>query len=369
MGDDDFEYTDMDEKVAQEKMTKRHEEAQKQEDMDKEPTLEELDDEPAHIEGGDDEWAKPEEGADLDSEPSEKEDKEEKEEPEEEVKEEKEEVKEETAEEKKDKEAMEDMLKYLDEDGGGTKYVIKGKEYDLRDLSPQEFKDRFSKAGRFYQRMEELSAKEKTLTERERLAEEGARRSQEIMRKYGDQGTTEQVKVPDALKVREDDMDEVKALKEINAELYTKLGKLEQGYQQQAQTMTEQELYRQLDTLTTEFPMASKEEIVAVKYNYPDADLRTIAENSHNNRMSDDHFNAVTNAHPDKIREIEEKAIEKFLAKKQTAKRVSRKKSSSTVSSKSSDKKTRTPRTFDEIEAREEDMKKGYEDYLDRLND
>jgi hypothetical protein len=351
MGDeDDFEYTDMDKKIEDAK--------------DDEPTLEDLDDEPAHIEGGDDEWAKPEEGADLDSEPPEKE---EKEEPEEEVKEEKEEVKEETAEEKKDKEAMEDMLKYLDEDGGGTKYVIKGKEYDLRDLSPQEFKDRFSKAGRFYQRMEELSAKEKTLTERERLAEEGARRSQEIMRKYGDQGTTEQVKVPDALKVREDDMDEVKALKEINAELYTKLGKLEQGYQQQAQTMTEQELYRQLDTLTTEFPMASKEEIVAVKYNYPDADLRTIAENSHNNRMSDDHFNAVTNAHPDKIREIEEKAIEKFLAKKQTAKRVSRKKSSSTVSSKSSDKKTRTPRTFDE--AREEDMKKGYEDYLDRLND
>ena len=352
-----FEYTDMDAKVAQEKMTERHAKSNKDDDP---VTLEELDDEPVmKIEGGDDEWEAPEEGADLDYTGDKEEEKEE--EVEEEVEEKevaKEEKKELTAEEKADKEAMDAVIHYLDEEGGGTKYKVKGREYDLRDLSPQEFKDRFSKAGRFHERMEELAQKEKTLTERERLAEQGARQSQEIMRRYGGEGKADKVEIPDAYKVHEDDMDEVKALKQGYADLYTTVKNLEQGYQQQVQTVTHQELQRQLDTLVQEFPMASKEEIVAVKYNYPDADLRTIAENSHNNRINDQYIDAVFNARPDKLREIEEKAIEKFLAKKQKATKIPRKKASTTVSSKASSATKKTPRTFDEIEAHLDAFKK-----------
>jgi hypothetical protein len=364
MGEDDFEYTDMDEKVTQEKMTERHEKSQ-EEDDEKEPTLEELDDEPTVLEGGDDEWSKDQEGADLDYKKEEKEEEVEKEE----AKEGKVEKEEPTKEEEADAKIKEDMIKYLDDEGGGTKYVIKGKEYDLRDLSPQEFKDRFSKAGRFYERMEELATKEKTLVERERTVEDGARRSQEIMRRYGTEGKADEVKLPKAYEPHEDDTDTERALKAENAELYKRVDAMEKSSQQQVERMTENELMRQLDGLTKEFPMASKEQIVAVMYEYPDANIRQVAENSHNLLMTDEHFNAVLDSRPERLREIEEKAVEKYLAKKQGTTKVSRKRSSSTVSSKSSEKKTRTPRTFDEIEAQEDAMKQGYEDYLDKLND
>jgi len=85
--------------------------------------------------------------------------------------------------------------------------------------------------------------------------------------------------------------------------------------------------------------------------------------------MTDEHFNAVLNSRPEMLREIKEKAIEEHLAKKQRATKVSRKASSSTVSSKSSSKKTKIPRTFDEIEAREDEIKKGYEEHLRSLED
>lgn len=352
-----FEYTDMDEKVAQEKMTERHAKSQKEEDET--VTLEELDDEPVRLPGGDDEWEMSEEGADLEYTADDKEEKEEKEEvsPDGEKEEKVETEKKLTPEEEADKKAMDEVIHHLDADGGGTKYKIKGKEYDVRDLTPQEFKDRFSKAGRFYEAMEELANERKQVQEKERLAEEGARRSQEIMEKYGG-GKPDEVKIPTALKVLEDDPEDVRALKEMNAQMYTELQGLKTNYQQQAQTMTEQELFRQLDTVTKEFPMASKEEIVAVKYNYPDADLRTIAERSHNNRISDPYIDAVLDARPERLREIREKAIEEYLAKKQQVTKVSRKKSSTTVSSKASSAKKRTPRTFDEIEAQLDNVKR-----------
>ena len=302
------------------------------------------------IEGGDTEWDD-EEGADLEDSGEKKEEAKEVEEVEkEEVKEEEKEL---TEEEKQDEKIKDDVIKYLSEEEGGTKYRVKGKEYDMRDLSPQEFRDRFSKAGRFEQRMEEMAAKEKIINERERLAEDGARRSQEIMRKWGGDESGKVEKLPDFLKPDDDDDDEVRALKEYNANLTQRVDKLESGYEQQGFEAQRQDLFRQLDSLEKEFPMLSKSEVIAVKSmpEYANVDMRVIAENSHNARIGDEYLDAVFKTRPDKLREIEENAIEKHLMKNPKVKKVSRKKSSTVASGKVSSGKKKSPRTLDGIEA------------------
>ncbi len=342
------------------------------------------------VEGGDDEWDKDQEGADLeDSGEGKLTDKDEGKEEEFEVELDEapkvgeklevdgkeytvSEVTEgESEEDARDKQTQEDVIKYLEEDGGGTKYIIKGKEYDLRDLSPQEFKNRFSLAGRAYERFEEVSAKEKQLIERERLAEEGARRSQDIMRRYGEEPSgKDDANLPDILKPDDDDTDLERSLKEMNANLYGKVDKLERGVEQQGDAAKEQYLYRELDSLQEEFPMMSKSEVVAVVSmpEYSDVDIRVIAENSHNDRMSDKYLDAVFKARPDRLREIEEKAVERHLTGKPNVRKVSRRKSSTVTSGKVSSGKKNTPRTFDEIEAREDEMREGYANSLQEVD-
>lgn len=317
---------------------------------------------------GDDDWDKDKEG--------EVEEKEEEVKKEGEVEGEKEGEKELSEEEKKDKKSQEDVIKYLDEtpegEGGGTKYRIKGKDYDLRDLTPQEFKQRFSLAGRAYERMEEVAHKEKDLTRRERLAEEGAIKSQEIMRRYGEEspGKGEETSLPDILKPDDEDTDLEKSLKEMNANLYKRVGSLESGMQRQDFEAKGQNLHRQLDSLQEEFPMMSKSEVIAVVSmpEYADVDIRVVAENSHNERMGDTYLDSVFKVRPDKLREIEERAIEKHLTGKPNVRKISRKSSSTVASEKVSSGKKRPPRTFDEIEAREGEMRRGYDESLQEVD-
>jgi len=319
----------------------------------KEPKVEEL-----RFKDGDDEWDKENKEGEVD----------EKEEEKKEEVEEKEGEKELSEEEKKDKKTQEDVIKYLEEtpegEGGGTKYRIKGKDYDLRDLTPQEFKQRFSLAGRAYERMEEVAHKEKELTRREGLAEQGAIKSQEIMRRYGEEspGTGKETSLPDILKPDDEDTDLERSLKEMNADLHKRVGSLESGQKRQDFEVKGQALHRQLDSLQEEFPMMSKSEVVAVVSmpEYADVDIRTVAENSHNERMGDKYLDSVFKVRPDKLREIEEKAIEKHLTGKPNVRKISRKSSSSVASEKVSSGKKRPPRDFDEIEAREDEMRRGY---------
>lgn len=337
----------------------------------------EPDDEPTVLEGGDKEWEAPEEGADLDKSGEEEIDETEDEEIEEKEieldevpqvgetiaidgKEYTVEGVEEEEGSELDRKIMEDTIKYLEE-SGGTKYVVKGKEYDLHDLSPQEFRDRFSKAGRFYERMQELAEKEKQLIKREGLAEEGARRSQEILDQQGARGRkADKVDIPDVLKPADDDTDLERTLKELNTDLLNRVDKLERGINETTRAYGEQQLERELTTLKKEFPMMSQDEVIAVLSYYPDSDIRVVAENSHLNRVSDEYIDSVLKHRPDKLREIKESAVEEHLKAHPNVRKISRKKSSTTASKKISDKKKSTPRTFDEIEARYDELHKGY---------
>jgi len=359
--DDDFGYVDLEAKAKEADAERATKEEKDEGDLDRHPQdkVEEL-----RFKDGDDEWDKIQEGADLDdSGEGKKEDVEEKVDEKEEKKVEGKEEK--TKEEEVDEKLKEDLITYLDKEGGGTKYIVKGREYDLRDLSPQEIKQRFSLAGRAHQVMEEGAEARKQIDERERIAREGAEHSREIMRRYDKVSGRETDNIPEALKPNDLDTDNEKALKEYALGLTNKMSTLEKGFDDQKVIGQERELQSQLGTLEKEFPVMSREQVIAVKAFYPDADIRTIAENSHMNQTSDATVKKVLEFRPDVVRGIKEEGVKEYLAKKQGKTGIPRRRSSSTVSSKSSEKtKTRTPRTFDEIEAREEEIIKGYEDSL-----
>jgi hypothetical protein len=202
--------------------------------------------------------------------------------------------------------------------------------------------------------MEEVANKEKGLIERERLAERGARTSQELMEKYGDSpGKGEETNLPDILKPDDEDTDLERSLKTMNADLHKRVGSLERGFKQQDFESKGQALHRQLDTLQEDFPMMSKSEVIAVKSmpEYADVDIRVVAENSHNERTGDKYLDSVFKVRPDKLREIEERAVEKHLTGKPNVRKISRKKSSTVASGKVSSGKKKSPRTLDQIEA------------------
>ena len=318
---------------AQESMTERHARDVTIDELDKDPP----ENEEYEIEGGDTDWRKDkEESEEVEEEKEEKEEVEEKEEEKDEEKE-------------LDEKIKEDIIKYLDETGG-TKYIVKGKEYDLRDLSAAEIKSRFSLAGRAHQLMQEAAEERKKITEERRVTEDAARRAQEIMRKYGDEATPDKIKLPDVLTPHEDDEPDVRAQKEINAELYREVQALKASNKEQGDILAGQNLEYALSTLEKEFPMMSREQVVAVMANYKDADIRVVAENSHNHMVSDEYIDSVFKARPEKLREIEEKAVEKYLAKKPGVKKVARKKSSTTVTKKTSEATKKIPRDFDAID-------------------
>jgi len=338
---------DMDYEAIQKKLNPEDEPEETTEDLEDNPEATKVD-----------EWEdETEEGTGLEyTGDKEEEEVEEKEEEVEEKVEEKKEVKEEkTADEK----IKDDMIKYLEETGD-TKYVVRGKELDLRDLSAKELKDRFSKAGAFYNEMERLAEERKQMERDRSTLDRGAEQVQELMRRYDKvSGGKAAEAVPEGLKPNEMDSEEVRLLKQARVEDLQRLDKLEKSLESSKYDSMEQQLINQVKELQKEYPLASAEEVIAVKALYPDADLRTIATNSHNHYAGDEYFDKVLDARPEKARELKEKIIEEYLAgKAKSGKKIPRKKSSSTASSKISTKKTRKPRTFDEIEEHMDEIRK-----------
>ena len=271
---------------------------------------------------------------------------------EEEVEEVEEEAEEETEEAEEEVETteeseMDDVIAAIGED---TILKIKGKEYRVGDLPKNEVAGYLQKGLRFYQRMEELAAKEKDLTKKEEILNRGAETVQRLMANQQGDTSVETISTPAELQADEMDSDEVKALKKISQTLFEKVNKLEKNYEQTSYQTEWQRMEGEINSLTPDYPLASKEEVIAIKANYPNATVREIMEKSHNYYASDEYFDKVLAARPEKARELSEKAESNYLARKQktTGKKVARKKSASSATGKVSDSKPKRPRTFEE---------------------
>lgn len=250
-------------------------------------------------------------------------------------------------EEQRDKDAMEDAIKYLDEQGG-TKYVVKGREYDLRDLTPQEFKDRFSKAGRFYEHMEELSEREKAIQLKEQQVNQNALTVQQLMNQYRGGGASQpSANVPDVLKPDDLDDDKTKALKQTLSVALREIDTLKRGQTDTYYRTQEQALLGEIDSLKKEYPLASTEEVIAIKAMYPNVDTRRAMAKSHEHYSSDDYLKKVFEARPDALREFSEDAVKKYQAKKTKSKGGMSRRPAKTSGTKKVSSKERKPKGFD----------------------
>ena len=281
---------------------------------------------------------------------------EEEEEDEELIDEKKVETEEKTQEELDAEKIKEDLIQVLD---GKTKYRVKGREYDLNDLTGQEILDRFSKAGRFYERMDELAQREKLLNERQGLLDRGASQVQGLMDKYGQiEGTQKEEQLPPELQPAEFDTEETKGLKSLIGNLSKEIGTLKQTQFNQQTSAGEDRLLYELDTLHKDYPLASREEVLAMKAIRPDIPTRNLMEASHDHYGGDEHFDMVLENNSEKLRELKERHIQEYLsAKAKGGKKIPRRKSSSTASKKISTKVKKVPTTFDDIEARMDEVR------------
>ena len=262
--------------------------------------------------------------------------------------------------EEEDKAALE-VLKYLE---GKTLIKVKGVERDLKDLTPEEIRVRLQKGDRFHEEMDRLSVERRTIEADRLKVNRDAEQVNRLMNQYGKPQGEQAIKpqLPEGLKPHEEDTESEKSLKGYIAQLATQVNQLRQGQVETKQTAESDAMIQEVDSFVEDYPLASREEVLAMKAVRPDIGTKELMEVSHNYYSGDEFMEKYFKVNPDKLREIEEKALLKSTADQQKAgrKAVARKKAGSIVSSKTHTKKKKIPRNFDEIEALMPQIKREY---------
>ena len=258
-----------------------------------------------------------------------------------------------------------DLIKHvIGEDGkGSTKYVVKGQELDLRDLTPEEIKQRFSQAGGWQKGMEDNATERKQIQKDRETLDRGAEQVNELMQRYGDIAKAEskgKVTTPEFLKPTEFDSDETKAVKEFAAKQHQDIESLKKSNEAATFSQAENAIIREIEHNQKEYTCGSPEEVIAIMSQNPNISIRDAMEASHKHYSGDAYFEKIKAARPDLVRAMKEEGIREHLARKNqtTRTKVPRRRSSSTASTKvSTGKKAKVPTTFDEIEAQHENIK------------
>jgi len=231
-----------------------------------------------------------------------------------------------------------EILDYL---GMDSTLKIKGKEYKLREFSKDDLRAFIQKGVRMTQIGNELSQREQTLAERERLAEANARRATELM------AQVEQFKVSGASAVKADaeppeelipsdyDTEDVRAMKQAalatwkaNKELSQRLQSIESGIQSQQTESESKKFLDELNSHRADFPLASVEEVIAVHSLRPDIPLGDLVRRSHSIYGSVEHVDDVFKHCPEVRKHFEDKAVANYLARQNKSRVISEKPSS-----------------------------------------
>lgn len=241
------------------------------------------------------------------------------------------------------------VLKHV---GGDTLVRIKGVEKPLKDFSPQEIVNWIQKSARADQVFQEAAASRRQVEEeRRRLEEERARLSQEAGQGRGREGSAEPRKgtIPDFLKPGQFDTEEVTALKQFAAEQQQRLERLEGNFSQNQQKDKLRDIQHEVDELAKEYPMASRDEVLAVKLSHPEAPTEELMRLAHNWYSSKDHIDAAFKSNPTYKREYDEAVIKQYIARKQSAKKIAGQPvAAGSSSSKVAEKGKKPIRTFDD---------------------
>jgi hypothetical protein len=265
---------------------------------------------------------------------SELEDETEEEEEEEEVEEEEEETEEEKEKQKipekketvlpgikdEDKQAIYDqVIKRVGED---TILKIRGKEQRVGDLSPEELIVALQKSIDTDRRYQELAAQRKQLEMDRALVEKGAAAAQQILEQYNQKGGIQRgtPSLPDYLRPNAEDPEDVKAFKEHIVRQAQELDALKQYITSTESTGKQKQVVDEILQFRETYPMASVDEVIAVKDVRPDINSEDLMRASHEYYTSAKFLENAIKASPTFKREYEQKIIRNYIASQKKAK-------------------------------------------------
>lgn len=223
----------------------------------------------------------------------------------------------------------EDTIKALP-DGEDTLFVVKGKEYRAADIPAKEWVNILQKGLRADQLFSEMGDSRRSLEQERELVRRNNEQAQRILDQYGQGGKDGQKQtaaVPDFLKPNELDTDEMRLLKQYAADVTHRVTTLETGVQSSEVQRYEGEILTEVKTLAKEYPVASVDEVLAVKSLYPREKLDELM------RLSNQYYSGLEfqkkarEANPTVARELDEAAVKAYLAKKGKSKAVGVKRS------------------------------------------
>lgn len=212
---------------------------------------------------------------------------------------------------------MEATLKVVGDD---VLLKVRGQEFDLQKLTPPEVKKYLQLGIRGYQVMDEYAAKNKELADKESLLNRGIEELQRIQATRGLGQPGGKIAIPPELQVNEFDTPETTKLKQDQVALLQEKAVLQEEQTvrrtSEVAAQEEQKILGDIETLKGDYPLASQDAVLALKLIFPRAPTEHLMMKSHQMLSSDDFFDKLLKARPDKLREIEESGVKKYLAQK-----------------------------------------------------
>lgn len=230
------------------------------------------------------------------------------------------------------------VLKYL---GMDSPLKIKGKEYKLSDFGKEDLLAFVQKGVRMTQIGTELSKREQTVADRERVAESNALQATKLRERYHPaEATKVEATPPKELQPSEYDTEDVKSVKQAalmmwkeNQSQAQRLNAIEGGIQSQQTETKTREFLDDLTSHKTDFPLASTEEVIAVHALRPDIPLADLVRRSHAIYGSIEHVKEVFKHAPEVRKQVEDEFIAAYLARNSKAKVIPQKPSTQGVRS------------------------------------
>lgn len=233
---------------------------------------------------------------------------------------------------------------------------VKGVEKPLSSFSPDEIVNWLQKSMRADQVFQEASAQRRQmeeerrkLEERSALLEKGAALvSDRLGFAQGGQGD-QTGNVPDFLKPGQYDSEEVTALKQFSIQQQQRLERLEGNFTQRQQADKLRDIQGEIDRLSTDYPMAARDEVLAVKLGHPEVSTDELMRMAHEYYSSKDFIDKALKYNPTYKREYDAEVVKRYIAQKQSAKKIAGQPAAAkSSSSKVSDKGKKPIRDFED---------------------
>ncbi len=247
---------------------------------------------------------------------------------------------------------VEQVLKMLGDD---AMLKVKGQDYKVSDLAPEEVTAYLQKGMAFHQGSEENARERDELARARQVLEQDVAMVRNVINQNQGQGQRPGAPVrdnaPDFLRESEFDTESERNLKTFSQNLLGRLDNIESTTQQTAAGNARQNVLNEIMSLQTDYPGASVDEVIAIKAHYPHIPADKLMEKSHEHYTSKTHIDQVLKASPDLLRELDEEAIVRYKARQAKANAVPGKKSATSGGKGVSTQKPKRILDFDDADS------------------